>query len=87
MEELSTQNFFEKHCFEIDVMTSKVLKESSIRKAIGEAVADGQVSVSVADPRSADAYLIAVSDQFEIMTGAFHSCKERGSKRKIFKHI
>ena len=69
LEELSTQNFFEKHCCEIDVMTNKVVKESSIRKAIGEVITDGQVSVSVADPRSADAYLIAVSDQFEIMTG------------------
>lgn len=61
--------FFEKHCSHIDEMTSQVVRESSIRKAIRAVVADRQVSVSVADPRSPDAYLIAVSDQFETMTG------------------
>lgn len=61
--------FFEKHCSHIDEMTSQVVRESSIRKAIRAVVADRQVSVSVADPRSRDAYLIAVSDQFETMTG------------------
>lgn len=69
LEELSTPIFFEKQCSHIDVMTSQVLLESSIRKAIKEVVADRQVSVSVADPRSPDAYLIAVSDRFETMTG------------------
>lgn len=61
--------FFEKHCSHIDEMTSQVVRESSIRKAIRAVVADRQVSVSVADPRSRDAYLIAVSNQFETMTG------------------
>eukprot|EP00434_Breviolum_minutum_P033178 symbB.v1.2.029357.t2/scaffold3204.1/size61260/2 len=61
--------FFEKHCSHIDEMTSQVVRESSIRSAIRVAVADRQVSVSVADPRSPDAYLIAVSDHFETMTG------------------
>lgn len=61
--------FFEKHCSHIDAMTSQVVRESSIRSAIRVAVADRQVSVSVADPRSPDAYLIAVSDHFETMTG------------------
>lgn len=61
--------FFEKHCSHIDEMTSQVVRESSIHKAIRAVVADRQVSVSVADPRSRDAYLIAVSNQFETMTG------------------
>ena len=68
-------------------MTSKVLKESLIRKAIGEAVADGQVSVSVADPRSADAYLIAVSDQFEIMTGANQTVAKKEDRDERFKQM
>jgi len=69
LEELSMPTFFEKHCSHIDEMTSQVVRESSIRSAIRVAVADRQVSVSVADPRSPDAYLIAVSDHFETMTG------------------
>jgi len=69
LEELSMPTFFEKHCSHIDEMTSQVVRESSIRKAIRAVVADRQVSVSVADPRSRDAYLIAVSNQFETMTG------------------
>ncbi|CAJ1335255.1 unnamed protein product [Effrenium voratum] len=69
LEELSAVHFFEKHCSDIDVMTSRVVRASSIREVIGAVVADGQVSVTVGDPRSEDACLIAVSQQFEAMTG------------------
>eukprot|EP00439_Symbiodinium_sp_Y106_P071400 s609_g12.t2 len=69
LEELSAPQFFTKQCSNIDVMTSRVVRESSIQQAICAAVADGQVSVTVADPRSEDAALIAISEQFESMTG------------------
>mmetsp|Transcript_15872 Transcript_15872/g.37488 ORF Transcript_15872/g.37488 Transcript_15872/m.37488 type:complete len:335 (+) Transcript_15872:120-1124(+) len=69
LEELSAPQFFEKQCSDIDVMTQRVVRESSIRQAINAAVADGQVSVTVADPRSTDDVLIAISEQFETMTG------------------
>eukprot|EP00930_Biecheleria_cincta_P101564 TRINITY_DN93204_c0_g1_i1.p1 TRINITY_DN93204_c0_g1~~TRINITY_DN93204_c0_g1_i1.p1 ORF type:complete len:362 (+),score=64.84 TRINITY_DN93204_c0_g1_i1:112-1197(+) len=69
LEELSAPEFFEHQCSEIDAMTSRVVRESSIREAICAAVADGQVCITVGDPRSPDAALIAVSEQFETMTG------------------
>lgn len=69
LEELSAPEFFEHQCSEIDAMTSRVVLESSIREAICAAVADGQVCITVGDPRSPDAALIAVSEQFETMTG------------------
>lgn len=69
LEELSAPEFFEHQCTEIDAMTSRVVRESSIRKAISAAVADGQICVTVANPRSPDASLVAVSEQFEVMTG------------------
>lgn len=69
LEEMSAPEFFEHQCSEIDAMTSRVVRESSIREAICAAVADGQVCITVGDPRSPDAALIAVSEQFETMTG------------------
>lgn len=69
LEELSAPEFFEHQCSEIDAMTSRVVRESDIRDAICAAVADGQVCITVGDPRSPDAALIAVSEQFETMTG------------------
>ncbi|CAE8641449.1 unnamed protein product, partial [Polarella glacialis] len=60
---------FEAQCSEIDALTTKVVGESSIREALCTALADGQFCVSIADPRSSDVALIAVSDKFLDMTG------------------
>mmetsp|Transcript_23524 Transcript_23524/g.42420 ORF Transcript_23524/g.42420 Transcript_23524/m.42420 type:complete len:344 (+) Transcript_23524:85-1116(+) len=70
LEELSAPHFFEHQCTEIDAMTSKVVRESSIRETISASIAEvSQFCVTVADPRSPDASLIAVSEKFEMMTG------------------
>lgn len=69
LEELSDPAFFTHQCSEIDAMASRVVGESRIKEAIREAVEDGQFCVTIADPRSADIPLIAVSKKFETMTG------------------
>eukprot|EP00933_Yihiella_yeosuensis_P077357 TRINITY_DN8775_c3_g1_i1.p1 TRINITY_DN8775_c3_g1~~TRINITY_DN8775_c3_g1_i1.p1 ORF type:complete len:356 (-),score=44.44 TRINITY_DN8775_c3_g1_i1:127-1194(-) len=67
--DLARMEFFDRHCTEIDVLTLRVLETREIREVICAAVASAQFCVTVADPRSNDQELIAVSDQFELMTG------------------
>jgi len=69
LEELSDPAFFSHQCSEIDAMASRVIGESKIKEAIREAVEDGQFCVTIADPRSPDIPLIAVSEKFENITG------------------
>mmetsp|Transcript_6519 Transcript_6519/g.15935 ORF Transcript_6519/g.15935 Transcript_6519/m.15935 type:complete len:375 (-) Transcript_6519:181-1305(-) len=69
IEELSSTSFYTQQSSEIDTMASRVLDECSIKEVIEAVVAGGQFCVSIADPRAADVPLIAVSDQFEYMTG------------------
>ncbi|CAE8631866.1 unnamed protein product [Polarella glacialis] len=65
----SREEEFVQQCAEIDALATKAVGESSIREALGTALAGAQVSVSIADPRSPDVGLIAVSDAFLAMTG------------------
>mmetsp|Transcript_17370 Transcript_17370/g.40516 ORF Transcript_17370/g.40516 Transcript_17370/m.40516 type:complete len:394 (-) Transcript_17370:23-1204(-) len=69
IEELSSESFFTQHCADIDSLASRVIDECSIKEVIQAVVTDGQFCISIADPRAPDVPLIAVSDQFEAMTG------------------
>ncbi|CAE8614550.1 unnamed protein product, partial [Polarella glacialis] len=65
----ASEEEFVQQCTEIDALTTKVVAESSIKQAFCAALTDGQFCVSIADPRTPDNALIAVSNQFLAMTG------------------
>jgi hypothetical protein len=67
--ELSSISFFSRQCSEIDSKASKVVSETVIKDAFRAVVADCQFCVTIADPRDPEVPLIAVSDQFEAITG------------------
>lgn len=67
--ELSSPEFFSRQCSEIDLKASKVVFETLVKDAFQAVVSDCHFCVTVADPRDRDFPLIAVSDQFEAMTG------------------
>lgn len=67
--ELSSPEFLSRQCSEIDAMAAKVVFENEVKDAFQNAIADCQFCVTVADPRDPDFALIAVSDQFEAITG------------------
>lgn len=69
LEELASPQFLSHQCREIDAMASRVVDEASIRDAVLAVVAGGQFCVSIADPREPDVPLIAISEQFETLTG------------------
>lgn len=73
LEELASPEFFSNQCSEIDEMAARVVCERSIQEAICAAMADVQFCVSIADPRSPDVPLIAVSEKFEAITGYHRS--------------
>eukprot|EP00929_Paragymnodinium_shiwhaense_P067086 TRINITY_DN33762_c0_g1_i1.p1 TRINITY_DN33762_c0_g1~~TRINITY_DN33762_c0_g1_i1.p1 ORF type:complete len:362 (-),score=65.96 TRINITY_DN33762_c0_g1_i1:149-1234(-) len=69
LEELSTSQFFQAHCCEIDTMASKVVDTMELKDALRQMMEAGNFFITVVDPRSDDAALIAVSGKFEVITG------------------
>merc|ERR1719379_1655897 len=58
-----------RQCSEIDTLANKALLESVVENALRRIVAECNFSITIADPRQPDFPLIAVSDQFEVVTG------------------
>jgi len=66
---LAQSSTFARQCTEIDELASRAVDHVVITKAIQTALMSCKFCVSIADPRRSDAPLIAVSDEFETMTG------------------
>jgi len=68
-----SQEFLSRQCTEIDAMAlraqSELADEVCLQEAVRKAAMDCRFSVTVANPRLPDCPLIAVSDEFEAMTG------------------
>jgi len=69
LEELSSPEFFKHQCAEIDAMASRVVESDSVKRAIQAVLDDVKFCVTIADPLADDCPLIAVSDEFEHITG------------------
>jgi hypothetical protein len=67
--EFQSQECMSRQCSEIDAKALQVVLEKDVQEAVGTVVTDCQFCVTVADPRDPNVPLIAVSDQFEAMTG------------------
>ncbi|CAK0791601.1 unnamed protein product, partial [Prorocentrum cordatum] len=69
VELLADQECFSRQCSSIDEVASGAVDASLLEKAVAAAVAECRFCVSVGDPMQDDCPLIAVSDEFEAMTG------------------
>lgn len=69
LEELSSEEFLAHQCEEIDAMAELVVFETAMENAIQAAVTNCPFAVTVADPNRPGIPLIAVSNQFEAITG------------------
>lgn len=58
-----------RQCSEIDNMANKAISEGVVEEALRNFVAECSFCVTIADPKRPDFPLIAVSDQFEAVTG------------------
>eukprot|EP00929_Paragymnodinium_shiwhaense_P117534 TRINITY_DN8823_c0_g1_i1.p1 TRINITY_DN8823_c0_g1~~TRINITY_DN8823_c0_g1_i1.p1 ORF type:complete len:696 (+),score=121.88 TRINITY_DN8823_c0_g1_i1:371-2458(+) len=67
--ELACKDVLSRQCTEIDSLVSQAVCDAAIGRVLDEAVRDCKFCVSIGDPRLPDCPLIAISDQFEAMTG------------------
>lgn len=63
------RNLLELQDSELDLVASSIIGTSMIEEAMKEALLDCKFCITIGDPRLPDYPLIAVSDQFEAMTG------------------
>jgi len=60
---------FSRQCTEIDEMATRLVDQATVEAALRGAIRDCRFCVTVADPQREDCPLIAVSDEFQTMTG------------------
>lgn len=65
----TTSENISRQCTDIDRMVSSAVHEVLVKKALRAAVRDCKFCVTIANPRGSDFPLIAVSEEFETMTG------------------
>mmetsp|Transcript_60337 Transcript_60337/g.155481 ORF Transcript_60337/g.155481 Transcript_60337/m.155481 type:complete len:649 (+) Transcript_60337:96-2042(+) len=66
---LMSAEIFSRQCTEIDDMVSDSVDGNVVDRVLRQAVSDCKLCVTIGDPRKPDCPLIAVSDEFEAMTG------------------
>jgi hypothetical protein len=67
--ELSSPESFSQQCKEIDHKISNIVSRCTSEGSVRSPLQDCPFCVTIADPRQAEPPLIAVSDQFEVVTG------------------
>lgn len=67
--DISSPEFLSRQCTDIDTLAQYAWSETAVEDAVRAATAECRFSVTIGDPRCVDVPLIAVSEEFEAMTG------------------